>query len=278
MSLRAMPELRAPQALKGLKWEPPSDALARWKPGVRASADDDAATIEIYSVIDDWDGFSARRLSAALRAIGDRDVVVNINSPGGSVFEGLAIYNMLREHPHKVTVNVMGLAASIASVIAMSGDEVRIAKTAFVMVHNSWGVVIGNRHDLRHVADTLEPFDQAIASTYADRAEFDEARAIELMDAETWIAGAQAVEMGLADAFMPHDKVTETDETKEEANARKIERALAETYPEMSRRERRSLMASHSRSVTPSADDPDPATPGAGELEATEGLLASMRA
>ncbi|MEL6317952.1 MAG: head maturation protease, ClpP-related [Pseudomonadota bacterium] len=278
MSLRAMPELRAPQALEGLKWEPPSDALARWNPGVRASADDDAATVEIYDVIDDWGGFSARRMSGALRAIGDRDVVVNINSPGGSVFEGLAIYNMLREHPHKVTVNVMGLAASIASVIAMSGDEVRIAKTAFVMVHNSWGVVIGNRHDLRQVADTLEPFDQAIASTYADRAEFDEARAIELMDAETWIAGAQAVEMGLADAFMPHDRVTETDETREEASARKIERALAATYPEMSRRERRSLLASHSRSVTPSAGDPDPATPGAGELEATEGLLASMRA
>ena len=104
-------------------------AIDRWKPEVHAAADDDNS-ISIYDVIgeDFWtgEGVTVKRIDAALRKIGNRDVVVNINSPGGDVFEGIAIYNRLREHPAKVQVKVMGLAASAASIIAMAGDEIQI--------------------------------------------------------------------------------------------------------------------------------------------------------
>ncbi|MBN0106041.1 Clp protease ClpP, partial [Pseudomonas aeruginosa] len=87
----------------------------------------------------DWwtgEGVTAKRIAGALRAIGgDVDVTVNINSPGGDVFEGLAIYNLLREHKGKVTVRVLGLAASAASFIAMAADEVKIARAGFLMIH-----------------------------------------------------------------------------------------------------------------------------------------------
>lgn len=273
MSLRPLPQLTAPSALKGVRFEPPSDAMARWTPEVRAAADEDAASIDIYDVVDDFFGFSARRMAAALRSVGARDVVVNINSAGGSVFEGISIYEQLRAHDHRVTVNVMGLAASIASVIAMAGDEVRIAKTSFLMIHNAWSIVVGNRHDLRQAADWLEPFDSAIASVYADRGDIDEARAAEMMDAETWIAGAQAVELGLADAYMPADQVVE-DETAgaETAAARTLEHALMVAHPEMSRRERRSLIASRPVGTPSAADD---LTPSA-EDPAAARLLAAM--
>ncbi|HCF5801664.1 TPA: Clp protease ClpP, partial [Pseudomonas aeruginosa] len=102
--------------------------------------------------------------AGALRAIGgDVDVTVNINSPGGDVFEGLAIYNLLREHKGKVSVNIIGLAASAASFIAMAGDEIRIGRAAFLMIHNAWLIAMGNRNDLREIADWLEPFDMTLA-------------------------------------------------------------------------------------------------------------------
>ncbi|WP_034085582.1 head maturation protease, ClpP-related, partial [Pseudomonas aeruginosa] len=109
-------------------------------------------------------------IAGALRAIGgDVDVTVNINSPGGDVFEGLAIYNLLREHKGKVTVNIIGLAASAASFIAMAGDEIRIGRAAFLMIHNAWLIAMGNRNDLREIADWLEPFDMTLADIYAQR-------------------------------------------------------------------------------------------------------------
>ncbi|HEC0958195.1 TPA: Clp protease ClpP, partial [Klebsiella pneumoniae] len=133
------------------------DALERWEPEVRA-AGNDANSISIYdSIGENWEGtgVTAKRISAALRAIGDKDVVVNINSPGGDFFEGVAIYNLLREHPGRVTVQVMGLAASAASVIAMAGDEILMGDGSFLMIHNAWAVAIGNRHDMADAAKLL---------------------------------------------------------------------------------------------------------------------------
>lgn len=102
-------------------------------------------------------GVTAKRISAALRAIGNNDVVVNINSPGGDMFEGLAIYNLLRSHSGKVTVNILGIAASAASIIAMAGDEVQMGRGAFLMIHNCWAVGVGNRHDFAKLANDLAP-------------------------------------------------------------------------------------------------------------------------
>lgn len=86
------------------------------------------------------EGVTAKRISAALRAIGEQDIVVNLNSPGGDMFEGLAIYNLLRAHSGKVTVNILGIAASAASIIAMAGDEIKMGRGAFLMIHNCWAM------------------------------------------------------------------------------------------------------------------------------------------
>lgn len=154
MSLRNLPEIRADHRLGAAQFDLRPDAIERWQPDVRAASEGDA-TISIYDAIgDNWDGtgVTAKRIGAALRNIGARDVTVNVNSPGGDFFEGVAIYNLLREHQGKVTVRVMGLAASAASVIAMAGDEILMGDGSFLMIHNAWAVAIGNRHDMADAA------------------------------------------------------------------------------------------------------------------------------
>lgn len=248
MSLRKLPELTAGRLPSVCAFEPDADALERWNAGLAPKAQADN-TITILDVIgeDYWSGggVTSKRVSAALRAIGDQDVVVEINSPGGDFFEGVAIYNALRQHPHKVTVRILGLAASAASVIAMAGDEIEIGKTGFLMVHNAWVVALGNRHDLIEAAETMAPFDDAMATVYSDRAGVRKSKAAEWMDNETYFNGEQAVELGLATGFLSPDQISE-DQTKAEAakgvNAtRRIDARLAKTG--MPRTERRALLA-----------------------------------
>lgn len=203
-------------------------ALDRWDAGIRAATDEDR-TISIYDVIgyDYWtgDGVTAKRIAGALRNMGPGPVTVNINSPGGDMFEGLAIYNLLREHDGDVTVKVLGLAASAASVIAMAGDIIQIARAGFFMIHNCWVVAIGNRNDLRAVADTLEPFDAAMADIYVARTGKDLAEVQQQMDGETWIGGSSAVEQGYADALLDSDQVKQGDQ-KSASAVRRLEAAL----------------------------------------------------
>jgi ATP-dependent protease ClpP protease subunit len=208
MSKRNMPMAEL-GAKPGVRSDISQQALARWTPELRAESTD-AATISILDVIgqDFWgDGVTAKRVAGALRAIGSKPVTVTINSPGGDVFEGLAIYNQLREHPAEVTVKVIGLAASAASFIAMAGDKIEIAKSGFFMIHNSWVVAMGDRNALRDVADWLEPFDSSMAEIYADRSGQSVTELTSMMDKETWIGGKAAVDMGFADDFLPRDQV-----------------------------------------------------------------------
>lgn len=210
MSLLSLPEIRADHRLNTAQYDVRPDALERWEPGVRAAAGDDAASISIYdSIGDNWEGtgITAKRVSAALRNIGARNLTVNVNSPGGDFFEGVAIYNLLREHKAKVTVNVMGLAASAASVIAMAGDEILMGDGAFLMIHNAWTVAIGNRHDIAQAAEVLAPFDAAMAKVYSQRAGISEAEAAALMDKETWIGAEQAVADGFATGLLDSAQV-----------------------------------------------------------------------
>ncbi|OWU77606.1 head maturation protease, ClpP-related [Marinibacterium profundimaris] len=207
MTIRDLPKATA-TARPGVQSDISPKALQRWAPDVRAAVEDDAATISILDPIgaDMWgDGVTARRISAALRSVGDRPVTVNVNSPGGDFFEGLAIYNLLREHRHAVTVNILGIAASAASVIAMAGDEVRIARAGFLMIHNTWVMAAGDRHAMREVADWLEPFDATAAEIYAARSGGDPAEIAEMLDRETWIGGTAAIEQGFADDYLASD-------------------------------------------------------------------------
>jgi ATP-dependent Clp protease protease subunit len=210
MSLLSLPEIRADHRLNSAQYDVRPDALEKWEPGVRAAAGDDSASISIYDQIgDNWEGtgITAKRISAALRNIGARNLTVNVNSPGGDFFEGVAIYNLLREHKAKVTVNVMGLAASAASVIAMAGDEILMGDGAFLMIHNAWTVAIGNRHDIAQAAEVLAPFDAAMAKVYSQRAAISEAEAAALMDKETWIGAEQAVADGFATGLLDSAQV-----------------------------------------------------------------------
>jgi len=205
-------------------------ALERWNAGVRAAEDDGDRSISVYDVIgyDYWtgEGVTAKRIAGALRGMGPGPVTVNINSPGGDMFEGLAIYNLLREHDGEVTVKILGLAASAASVIAMSGDVVQIARAGFLMIHNCWVCGCGNRHDLREVADTLEPFDTAMADIYAAHTGQPIEAMAKLMDAETWIGGSQAVEDGFADELLPSDQIERGAAKSNASAARRMETVL----------------------------------------------------
>jgi ATP-dependent Clp protease protease subunit len=206
MSLRKLPEINALQEPRGYQWDVPSDALARWVDMPVAAASEDPQTITIYDVIgeDPWSGggFSAKKMAAILRNIGSKDVTVRINSPGGSVFEGFAIYNELRNHGAKVTVEIMGIAASAASYIAMAGDEIRMGLGTFLMVHNCWGMVIGNRHDLDEAATVMEQIDNAQIDIFEARTSLKRAEIIKYLDAETFFSASEAVAKGFADSLM----------------------------------------------------------------------------
>lgn len=205
-------------------------ALDRWHAGVRAADGEGERSISVYDVIgqDYWtgEGVTAKRIAAALRSMGKGPVTVNVNSPGGDMFEGLAIYNLLREHDGEVTVKILGLAASAASIIAMAGDTVQMARAGFLMIHNCWGCVCGNRHDLREIAETLEPFDRAMASIYAARTGGDIESMTKLMDAETWIGGEAAIEAGFADELLASDQVEKGAGKANASAVRRVESVL----------------------------------------------------
>lgn len=186
--------------------------------GIRALAIDDA-TITMFDVIgeDFWSGggVTAKKVASQLRAIGDRPVTVQINSPGGDMFEGIAIYNVLREHSADVTVQIMGYAASAASIIAMAGDTIEIGAASFVMIHNCWVLAMGNRNDMRDLADWLEPFDQAMVGLYAQRTGADAKVIAGWMDKETYMSGAQAIERGFADSLLSSDAIKTDPEARQ---------------------------------------------------------------
>lgn len=130
-----------------------------------------------------------------------------INSYGGEVFEGTAIYNQLRRHPAHKTVYVDGFACSIASVIAMAGDEVVMPRNTMMMIHNMWMGAVGSAAELRKAADDLDVINAAGRQAYLLKAgdKLTEERLVELMDAETWLTAEQCIELGLADRFADQD-------------------------------------------------------------------------
>lgn len=256
MSLRDLPAAPLAARVPNVEARVSDETRARWRNDIRA-ADESEATISILEPIgaDFWgDGVTARRISAALRTIGERDVSVYVNSPGGDVFEGLAIYSLLREHKAKVTVKVLGLAASAASVIAMAGDDIQISRSGFLMIHNTWVAAAGDQHALRETADMLEPFDRAIADIYAARSEGKVADIRKMLDKETWLGGSDAIEQGFADGLLASDAATKDTGKGTSARARVEEIVRASG---LSRREERELFAQLKNEIgKPGAADP----------------------
>jgi len=164
--------------------------------------------IELYGEIgfDYWgDGstISKQDFAAQLKELGDvPELAIRIDSPGGDVFDGITIYNRLVQLKARIHVLIDGEAASIAAVIAMAGDEIAIAENGMMMIHDAWGIEIGNSEDMQAMAAILDKLDGQIARTFAARTGKTDAAVRKLMDEESYFTGAEAVEAGLADSII----------------------------------------------------------------------------
>lgn len=269
MKRKGMPKGLTSRPGAEVRFDVPSTSLARWDSGIKAAAET-GNVIEVFDVIgeDYWtgEGVTAKKIGAKLRELDGADVSVYINSPGGDMFEGLAIYNLLRDYSGEVTVKIIGMAASAASVIAMAGDTRQIGASAFYMIHNAWTLAAGNRHEFRAMADYLEPFDAAMAEIYAAGTDIPVADIVKLLDAETWINGKDAVEQGFADELLASDKVLHDTAQSSTSAAAKIDIALAASG--MPRSERRALLKQIKNGTHTAADPED--TPRAVDTETLE--------
>ena len=157
-----------------------------------------SAEVCIYEEIGSY-GITAKAFLDEIKNIGNRKITLRINSPGGEVFEGLAIYNRLREHPGGVEVKIDGIAASMASVIAMAGAPVTMAANALLMVHNPSGLCVGNSADMRELADMLDKVRGSLTGAYERKTGKSAEEICAMMDAETWLNADEALAAGFCD-------------------------------------------------------------------------------
>lgn len=224
MTKRTLPRISLAAKPEGLKFGVSKEVRERWRriseevagghgfsltnsrAYQAAKPEPEAVEINILGNIgfDFWtgEGTTAAGIKKELKAAGKAPVLVFLNSPGGDAFEGVAIYNLLREHPGDVTVRVLGLAASAASVIAMAGDNIEIGEGASIMIHSAWGVVVGNQADMQQFGEMLGALDKAIAGVYAKRSGQKEDEVLAMMQKETWMFAADAVDLGFADRMI----------------------------------------------------------------------------
>lgn len=224
-------------------------------------------TISIFDYIGDdgaGGGVAATRVAAALRSIGARPLIVEINSPGGNYFEGIAIYNLLRRHSHEVTEQVLGVAASAASVIAMAGDTIQIAHNAEIMIHEARGLFFGTKSEMKDAVSTLVHLDDAMTATYAarsgrDKTEFDAM----IAGRDVFLRGQEAIDAGLADELMDRDAEMPVYANADDLPSDKasLDKLLAKQG--MTRSQRRDLYRAMGDD-TPNAVATNPATPRAG--------------
>ena len=172
----------------------------RWY-AIQPSANSEApgsVEISIYDEIG-FGGVTAKDFLAEVKKYKGQHIDLRINSVGGSVIEGAAIYNSLRRHKGGLTVHVDGLAASMASVIAMAGEEVVMADNAMLMIHNPWSMSMGDADDLRKEADVLDKLKNTLVNAYARKTGMEATTIASMMDEETWLDATEAVAMGFAD-------------------------------------------------------------------------------
>ena len=164
---------------------------------ITAVEGDSSAEVSIYDAIGGHD-VNAKQFVDELKGINAETINLRINSPGGSVIDGNAIFNAIQRHPAKVVTHIDGLAASMASVIAMAGDEVRMADNALLMIHNPWTFSMGDADELRADAELLDKMSASILNAYG-RSQYEAAEIKDLMDAETWFTAQEAFDAGLVD-------------------------------------------------------------------------------
>jgi ATP-dependent protease ClpP protease subunit len=213
-SLRAVLAAQRPPEIanigSGSDWKFETRALAAGFEKVEVTAlASDRPTISIFGYIgDDGDGggITTSRIAGALRSVAGKPITVEINSPGGNYFEGVAAYNLLRRHNADVRVEVVGIAASAASVIAMAGDEIAIAANAEIMIHEARGLFFGTKSEVRDAWETLAHIDTAMCETYSARSgrPIDEFEAL-IAGQDVFLRGQEAIDAGLADTLMERE-------------------------------------------------------------------------
>lgn len=206
---------RLDEVLSKLGGEPATDGVRAFsrqslKPSVlriAAKPASNEADVYIYGDIGGWfDGVSSGDFSKELSGLKVDTINAYLNSGGGIVFDGIAIYNALVAHPARVVMNITGGALSIASVIAMAGDEIRVGETAEIMIHKPWSFAAGDSNAMRQEADVLDELESGIIDIYEARTEIDRAQLQAWVNSETWFKGQAAIDAGFADALIPTKK------------------------------------------------------------------------
>lgn len=231
------------------------------------AADTNHPTISIFDYIGDdgeGGGVTAKRIAGVLRACAGKPITVEINSPGGNYFEGVAIYNLLRRHDAAVDVEILGIAASAASVIAMAGDTIAVAHNSEIMIHEARGLFFGTKSEMADAMQTLTHVDRSMVETYAHRSgrpadEFDAM----IAGKDVYFRGQEAIDAGLADLLMDRDAempvyvVAENDLPTDKAS---LDRFLAKhDMPRSARRDLFRAIGTHNAadSAKPRAGDPE---------------------
>ena len=170
---------------------------------IKAASDGSSANIQVYEEIGGW-GITAQQFSDDLKGLGDiSHINLHIHSPGGDVFDGIAIYNLLSKHPARITVHIDGLAASMASVIAMCGDRIVMPENAMMMIHKPWGISGGNANDMRDYAELLDKVESVLIPAYARKTGKTAEQLATMLESETWMNGKECVAQGFADELLP---------------------------------------------------------------------------
>lgn len=250
------PPARVPLKLAGIKATVRGPVFARAggvaMTGVAARTAGAAVELNIFGPIGGWDGITAEQVRAAL--VGHSDtapLIVNINSGGGDVFDGIAIHNLLAERDGDVLVKVYGLAASAASIIALAGKRIVMGEGSFFMIHNAWTFAIGDSIALAATSKTLKQVDGELAKMYAKHTGIDADEIAEMMADETWLGADDAVNQNFADGKF-------SDDTGEaEARADRIDLSAFKNVPKALIRGRKRSAKVLDRGPNPTAPEPD---------------------
>lgn len=199
----------------------------------QAADDGGDAEILLYDFIGyDWwtdTGITALAFRDQLHALGDvKRLTVRINSPGGDVWDGMSIYNLLSQFQAQTTIVIDGIAASVASLIAMAGDTVKAMEVSQLMIHDAWTVAVGNEQDLRDLADVLAKIDQQIADTYAVRSGSKTAKQFrEIMNKDTYLTAQEALEWGLVDEVIQTRKTGDGAQQARQKASRRVRNQIS---------------------------------------------------
>lgn len=240
-------------------------------------ASENNAEIRIYDVIG-WPWVEADAFLEKLSRIDAERIKIRINSPGGDVFDGTAIYNAIKDHPAYITTKVEGLAASMASIVALAGDQCEISKSAFFMIHNPWSFSIGDKNDMEKAAKLLDKIGLSMAGIYSKKTGKNTSEILAMMDDETWFSGQEAMDTGFMDDVSKSGSSSarfnlsmySRAPKSEEPNKRDVERSLMHDAG-LSRAQARQLLQNGFGSLTKQDAGDD------GVLTAVDNLINNLR-